>query len=207
MKPITQTILQQSPLIATLDNVLDEHYCQELINESESKTYEKAMITIGKNQYQANPNIRNNDRIIFEDERLANSLFKQVKPFLPQTIQLGLKEKLWELVGLNERFRYYRYSQGQQFKAHFDGEYERDKFNKSFLTLLFYLNEDFTGGATTFYQWQAGYIDRERPTHVITPKKGQALLFEHQQCHEGSAVMTGVKYVLRTDVMYRAVVA
>ena len=207
MKPITQTILQQSPLIATLDNVLDEHYCQELINESESKTYEKAMITIGKNQYQANPNIRNNDRIIFEDERLANSLFKQVKPFLPQTIQLGLKEKLWELDGLNERFRYYRYSQGQQFKAHFDGEYERDKFNKSFLTLLFYLNEDFTGGATTFYRWQAGYIDRERPNHVITPKKGQALLFEHQQCHEGSSVMTGVKYVLRTDVMYRAVVA
>lgn len=207
MRNITQKIIQQQPLIATIDNLLDDHYCQELISESESKTYEKAMITIGKNQYRANPNLRNNDRIIFEDTLLADSLFKLVQPFLPQTIQLGLKEKLWELDGLNERFRYYRYSQGQQFKAHFDGDYERDKFNKSFLTLLFYLNDNFTGGATTFYQWQAGYIDKERPTHVITPKKGQALIFEHQQCHEGSVILTGTKYVLRTDVMYRAVVA
>jgi prolyl 4-hydroxylase len=30
-----------------------------------------------------------------------------------------------------------------------------------------------------------------------------ALVFDHQQVHEGAAVESGRKYVLRTDVMYR----
>jgi hypothetical protein len=30
-----------------------------------------------------------------------------------------------------------------------------------------------------------------------------ALIFYHKLYHEGSEVLTGIKYVLRTDVMYR----
>jgi hypothetical protein len=30
-----------------------------------------------------------------------------------------------------------------------------------------------------------------------------ALLFQHQLLHEGSEVTSGVKYVVRSDVMYR----
>ena len=35
------------------------------------------------------------------------------------------------------------------------------------------------------------------------PAVGRALFFEHQQLHEGVMVYAGVKYALRTDVMYR----
>ena len=38
---------------------------------------------------------------------------------------------------------------------------------------------------------------------VITPKAGLALCFRHHLIHEGRAVRSGIKYVLRTDIMYR----
>jgi hypothetical protein len=37
----------------------------------------------------------------------------------------------------------------------------------------------------------------------VRPKQGMALLFLHDLYHEGSEVTQGVKYVLRSDIMYR----
>ncbi|MBK9658170.1 MAG: hypothetical protein IPO66_23325 [Rhodanobacteraceae bacterium] len=38
---------------------------------------------------------------------------------------------------------------------------------------------------------------------AIAPETGTALVFMHDRTHEGELVTDGVKYVLRTDVMYR----
>ena len=56
---------------------------------------------------------------------------------------------------------------------------------------MIYLHDNFEGGETTFKGIS------------IRPKQGMALLFLHNLYHEGSEVTKGVKYVLRTDVMYR----
>ncbi len=56
---------------------------------------------------------------------------------------------------------------------------------------MVYLNDDFTGGSTDF-GWES-----------VVPRQGMALVFPHRLRHQGSAVVNGVKYVLRTDVMYR----
>lgn len=40
------------------------------------------------------------------------------------------------------------------------------------------------------------------PVATITPNQGQILVFENRQLHEGAPVISGQKYVLRTDVMY-----
>jgi len=194
-------IIRNRPLICTMDHVFTELDCEKLIEKSEVQQYERAQITVGNDQFRTDTSVRNNDRIIFDDTDLAKELFDQVACYLPKTWDEGL----WELSGLNERFRYYRYGEGQTFKPHFDGAYEQGKFHKSFLTLLFYLNDDFEGGETKFYQWQGGWYNNDTPTYIITPKKGQALLFAHLQLHEGAPVISGVKYVLRTDVMYRAI--
>jgi len=45
------------------------------------------------------------------------------------------------------------------------------------------------------------FLDLER---TIEPRAGMALLFQHRLLHEGSEVTDGVKYVVRSDVMYRA---
>lgn len=44
----------------------------------------------------------------------------------------------------------------------------------------------------------------ERRGVEVAPTAGTALLFRHRVLHEGAPVAAGVKYVLRTDVMYRA---
>jgi hypothetical protein len=37
----------------------------------------------------------------------------------------------------------------------------------------------------------------------VVPRTGMALLFQHALVHEGCVVTHGVKYALRSDVMYR----
>ena len=59
------------------------------------------------------------------------------------------------------------------------------------LTLLVYLSEDFNFGYTEF-SWEK-----------VRPRTGMALVFPHRLSHRASSPIGGVKYVLRTDVMYR----
>jgi predicted 2-oxoglutarate/Fe(II)-dependent dioxygenase YbiX len=102
---------------------------------------------------------------------------------------------------LNERFRYYRYRKGQQFDWHMDGAYMRANGERSLFTLMFYLNEGFKGGDTTFSDWGSPLVFDD---FAITPQSGKALLFFHPISHKGEPVMSGEKFVLRTDVMYAA---
>ena len=59
---------------------------------------------------------------------------------------------------------------------------------------MVYLNDDFAGGETEF-------VDLRR---TIVPRTGSALLFQHMLLHAGETVTSGVKYVLRSDVLYTA---
>lgn len=76
---------------------------------------------------------------------------------------------------------------------------------RSFYTLHLYLNErdednDLLGGATTFHAY-----DVERDFNVY-PRTGRVLLFQHRDLwHSGQEVERGVKYTLRTDVMFKRV--
>lgn len=54
-----------------------------------------------------------------------------------------------------------------------------------------FLNNDFEGGETEFEN-----------LFTAAPKKGTALVFYHPLQHEGKTLVRGLKYVLRTDVMY-----
>ena len=63
---------------------------------------------------------------------------------------------------------------------------------KTLLTLMIYLNHEFEGGATNFSR--AG-ID-------IKPETGKALLFDHKLLHQGCELISGYKYVLRTDIVF-----
>lgn len=56
---------------------------------------------------------------------------------------------------------------------------------------MIYLNDGYEGGETTFNNI------------TVKPKQGTVLLFFHDLEREGSSVKKGIKYVLRTDIMYR----
>ena len=40
---------------------------------------------------------------------------------------------------------------------------------------------------------------------LVTPREGTALIFNHDTLHEGLPVTAGVKYILRTDLMFHRV--
>ena len=167
--------------------------CAAAIAHTEVIGYGDAPITTGSGPV-INKSVRNNERVMHDDTELAVKLWERGKPFLQVPV------RHWEPIGLNERFRYYRYDVGQRFDQHFDGFFRRTDDEVSYLTFMIYLNDDFQGGDTIFYTgWRTWCAEHLR----VKPVRGSALVFVHQQLHEGGIVTFGRKYVLRTDVMYR----
>lgn len=167
-----------------IEHFLSPAMCQHYITLSEEAGYVPSEVNFHGASRRAEE-IRNNDRVIFDDPALAASLFARARALLPATID-G-----WTLSGLNERFRFYRYGPGEYFKWHRDEVFARSPDEASRLTFMMYLNGDFEGGDTEFR------------TEFIKPQEGTALVFPHQLPHQGMDVVAGLKYVLRTDVMYR----
>jgi len=175
--------------IFVIHRFLTDDECRSFIGRSEQAGYDEATITTA-NGFVMAKEIRDNARLILDDARLANDLWQRARPFMPERVED------WRAVGFNERFRFYRYDSGQKFAPHFDGYFSRENGERSRLTFMVYLNSDFTGGETRFY-------DENRTLSVtVRPESGMALGFVHLQLHEGAPVVTGRKYVLRTDVMY-----
>ncbi len=176
--------LQLAPEIAVITNFLSADECRQYITESEKRGYTDAPVTtrFGPRMMK---DVRNNMRVMYADKKMAADLYKRARPLLPETVND------FTICGLNEMFRYYRYAPGQSFNTHRDGAFERSVTEKSYYTFMIYLNEDFTGGETTFENLS------------VKPQTGTALLFRHHLLHTGTTVTTGLKYVLRTDVMYR----
>jgi prolyl 4-hydroxylase len=170
--------------IFTIENFWGELECGNFILKSEALGYEPATIDTEKGQIILET-IRNNNRVIYKDAILSDKIWQQLKPFAPAKIGNS------NAVGLNELFRFYKYQPGQEFKKHRDQSYIRNETEASYFTFMIYLNDDYEGGETTF-------------TNItIQPKQGTALIFFHDLEHKGCAVKQGIKYVLRSDIMFR----
>lgn len=172
--------------IFTIANALSPNECQDYIALTEAKGYEPAPITTASG-FEMRPDIRNNTRVIIDDTTRADALWQRVRDQIPAFLQGR------QAIGLNERFRFYKYEPSERFAPHRDGAYRRDNGEQSLLTFMVYLNEGFEGGTTNFNEVS------------ITPQLGMALVFEHSLRHEGGSVKSGRKYVLRSDVMYGTV--
>ena len=89
-----------------------------------------------------------------------------------------------------------------------------DGSEESFITIQLYLNEGFEGGNTTFISSSSkadnvGVVPRyimilfHCKIFTPVPRIGRVLVFQHDILHEGSILVQGTKYTMRTDVMYR----
>lgn len=194
MTALTTRTFSSKPPLFTLDDALSADECAGLIQRAEGVGFTDAPITIGPNRFRMAPDIRNNTRVIVDDVGMAGWLWQRVKASIPGALEGKTAS------GLNERFRYYRYHPGQQFDWHRDGAFHRSDRESSLLTLIFYLNEGCEGGATEFL-YVGDVTGHDEPLR-IHPRLGAALAFAHPLLHRGAPVVEGVKYVLRTDVMY-----
>ncbi len=186
MHQLDQATLASSsiaPGIVTIDEVLNVDECESQILRAQTRGFEPAPITTAFGD-RVQSDTRNNDRCMFDDAALAALLWQRVSGVVAPKMHGRAA------VGLNERFRLYRYAAGQQFDWHADAPLRRADGVLSLLSFIVYLNADYTGGATRF------------ETAKVQGATGQALVFSHGLLHQGAPVTGGVKYVLRSDVMY-----
>eukprot|EP00756_Hemistasia_phaeocysticola_P035592 Hpha_TRINITY_DN16595_c0_g2::TRINITY_DN16595_c0_g2_i1::g.132686::m.132686 len=204
-------------LLVVLDSLLDDGECARLNEVAEA-------IGFGRTSYPQQ--YRGNLRLIVTDPGLSRALWERVRPHVPErlvTKEYG-REAVWRAVGLNECFRLAKYYEGHRFGAHCDARFERTDDEKSFFTVNVYTNsvKPENGGRTRFYlnkkrenrdrQARRKGTGREEPTDEdfdlqLQPEAGTACLFQHgpgqELLHDGERLRGGVKYLLRSDVMYR----
>lgn len=210
-------------------NLLTPLECQQIVRTAEAMGYDPDHPT-------SRPTPTGIDACewLADEASLVTPLFERIRAHLPQQLQ-GHR-----LAGINARWRLFRYAPGCTYRPHVDGswpgsgrdpgtgEYVHDVWRdrRSRLTFLVYLNEDFTGGSTTFYlppARQVAQADGAKGVAVgvgeaantnggvlearsVQPRQGSVLCFlqgnSASLVHEGSAVHSGVKYVIRSDVLY-----
>jgi prolyl 4-hydroxylase len=157
-------------------------------------------------------NVRFAQRVMIDAPSEWSNVFNErVKEFLPQTIELY--GETWDLRQdpVNPRWRIGKYDQGNYFKPHFDAGYTKSPTEKTCLTLIFYLNEDFEGGELIFFpggKTSSGLKEPDTKEVVMKPKTGVAAYFFQTGPlnfrHEGALLTkeNKSKYILRTDVFY-----
>mmetsp|Transcript_150136 Transcript_150136/g.273291 ORF Transcript_150136/g.273291 Transcript_150136/m.273291 type:complete len:368 (+) Transcript_150136:56-1159(+) len=192
-----------------LHNFLSPQECQNIIAQAEGFGF----IGCGYNR-----RIRVTDRVSVMGHELAELLFARAKPYLSDVVALPLGEirtsgirrdaapGLWKPVGINPCFRVCKYTPGGFFLPHHDGGFEEDDTTWSFKTFMMYLNDDFIGGPTNFYEESQPHYRAPDPAkirYVFRPQLGSCLVFNHCYCHDGGELESGVKYLLRTEVMYK----
>ena len=194
-----------------MDNFLTVEECQEQIERCETLGFEE-IHSLGNKMFAK----RQHGRVSCSDPELASFLFERLRPLIPAVID-NLPANT-----CSSNIRFYRYSQGQCFGCHIDESNMDACGGMTKLTVLVYLSggtkkaskliatRPLVGGETVFYndvtpKRKGGRNETTKIIASITPECGRLLLHTHgDQCltHEASPVIEGIKYVLRTDVIY-----
>jgi len=192
---VTEIELPKKPVLLLYNTLLPSE-CQLLIDLTEKMGFEDA------DKYCFAYNDRLNDRLMSDDLNLTDIIWERVKDHLPQT--MTHQGKTVTLHSLNTRWRFCKYRSGHHFGIHTDGSFSNHKEGTtSLLTFMIYLNSQsdnaYTGGSTIFF-------DRtHQEKHRVAVPSGTAITFlqkDLDMLHSGEEVHSGVKYILRTDVMY-----
>eukprot|EP00429_Kryptoperidinium_foliaceum_P094893 CAMPEP_0176194278 /NCGR_PEP_ID=MMETSP0121_2-20121125/5918_1 /TAXON_ID=160619 /ORGANISM="Kryptoperidinium foliaceum, Strain CCMP 1326" /LENGTH=252 /DNA_ID=CAMNT_0017533019 /DNA_START=1 /DNA_END=755 /DNA_ORIENTATION=- len=200
-----------------LESLFSEGECRRLVLAAERHGF-------GRTNYPQS--YRGNLRLTTTDFSLADAVWARLQRFVPATMQLeagvrmaeeGIEEsdeefrcgppETWDAHGLNEVWRLAKYRPGDQFHRHCDYHYPRQfGVEESMLTVNVYMNEGFIGGSTRFY-FDDQDDGRGESDFEVVPKTGLCLLFRQppgqRYCHDGAEVLSGFKYLFRSDVMYR----
>lgn len=175
-----------------IGNVLSNDQCKELISLSEGAGYKPALLNVGRGRQIYAPEVRKSDRFMIDSPKLAKYVWDRIKSVttLPDRSGMSAAE-------INERLRFLRYDKGGNFQIHCDGKYTRPGGTaSSFMTLLLYLNSDYTGCRTRLYS-----TDEEK-TYDFPPSPGTVLIHDHRVNHAATELVSGRKYVIRSDIMY-----
>ena len=209
--PVTRHDHPSVPGCFLLSNVLSHEDCRTILRHLEAVGYlPDRPLSDSKDSVLAH------NVYWLADTSFMSQLWDRVKDLLPQSVDGG------KLVGVNARFRCYRYVPGAVYRPHIDGAWPGSGLDEegnyvydmnagktpavwSRLTFLVYLNDDFEKGWTTFFVPRNGKSGLD--AHPVEPRMGSVLVFPHGDArgsllHEGSGVGSNAKFIIRTDVLY-----
>ena len=213
---VERIAVSEVPGAFQLLNVLSSDECSRFIQLTESLGFlEDAAVSLPRS-------VRHNCNVTWVvDEETDGIVWSRCKHLL--TGDTGLFNGKQPL-GLNARFRFYRYEKGDYFKPHTDGSWPGSRVkNKqliqnaypdrwSQMSALVFLSEGYEGGSTQFW------VNREdsslpvrdmfqtKIVNVTTPAGG-VLCFPHGNnplhcLHSSEEIVSGVKYIIRTDMLF-----
>lgn len=153
--------------------------------------------------------IRHNHNVTWvADDETVELIWNRCQPAVAGFESTMTQEKA---LGLNGRFRCYRYKPGDFFAPHTDGSWPGSRVidgklidnaypdRWSLMSIIIFLSDNYQGGATEF---QVG----DRKIAVRTPA-GSALCFPHgfhpMHCvHSSQPIEEGTKYIIRSDILF-----
>ncbi len=213
---VTRRDLAAVPGGFQLLNLLSRGECEELVKITEALGYgEDAAVSLPRS-------VRHNHNLSWIADDVSNRIIWERCRVLMRDTQglFGGRKAL----GLNSRFRFYRYEKGDYFAPHtdgawpgsrvVDGELQHNAFPDRYsqLSFLLFLSDDYEGGSTQFYLnpenpgQPAGHNEDFTIVNVRTPMGG-ALCFPHGMhplhcLHSSDEILSGCKYIIRSDVLF-----
>jgi len=197
-------------------NLLSKEECRRFIETTELLGYtHDASVSLPRS-------VRRNESMVWiADDTTHDIIWERCRALMYDKSGIfGGKKPL----GLNKRFRFYKYGEGDFFRPHTDGSWPGSRVvgkrlvanaypdRYSQMTFLILLSDGFEGGETAFY------VDRNDPSIPASRKEDVALIqvrtpaggvlcFPHGShplhcLHSSEPVRSGVKYIIRTDVLF-----
>jgi hypothetical protein len=197
-------------------NFLDPKECQAWIQYAEDRLGFEPLRNPQTSEYAH----RECGRISQTDWDMSDKLYQRMKPIVEEMVQqqqvtITHKDTTYAPRTCNGNLRLYRYNKHMSFGKHFDGSEKIPRYQggKTEITVLVYLSSC-QGGATRFYLPSNNSNNNTKRKKKnsnnddgisFVPEAGAVLLHIHgDRCleHEADPVLDGVKYVLRTDIVF-----
>lgn len=213
---IERVDIKEVPGAFQMLNVFSKEECRRFIEVTESLGYlEDAAVSLSRD-------VRHNDNITWiVDEETDRIIWQRCKGMMSNNVDIFNGKKS---LGINARFRFYRYKQGDYFSTHTDGSWSGSRvINRqlignaypdrwSQMTMLIFLSDTYEGGSTQFL------VNKDNPSLPlrhhnqaklvnVRTAAGSVLFFPHGNhplhcLHSSEVITSGVKYIIRTDVLF-----
>ena len=202
--------------------VLTPVECKRVIASIEKAGLTSLQKERGDERYSSRNRVCN--RTIMNDSAFSSLLETRLKDYILPSLSISvnssendktlpIKRNMagdWHLDSVNPRWRGCRYDPGGFFAPHYDDGFS-DGTRKTFVTIMTYLNtiKDGQGGRTCF--WIDKNYENVRdntlgePDECFCPQAGDVLLFYQHIMHKGERLDHGVKYMIRSDVLYKCI--
>ncbi|KNC50552.1 2OG-Fe(II) oxygenase family Oxidoreductase [Thecamonas trahens ATCC 50062] len=140
------------------DNIVSLGEAEALVAAAEAMGFETAGVDVRASRDAAEPEkaelrpeIRDNERVVFDDHELAKALYARISGTLPATVAGPRKTEL-VIDSLAPRLRFYRYRTGGAFHPHVDGALTMRADDGTelqlYATVLIFLSRVDAGGET-----------------------------------------------------------